>query len=84
MPGEGGDDPDGELMAAIHDVSEYTGLSVLDALNLPCDLFLLCRKNYIVDLYNQTPEGREYLEQCRIARQTTPDWDAVHKIMEEL
>lgn len=84
MPGSGGEDPDEELLTTARAVVEYTGLSLNEALDLPCDLYLLCYKNWVVDRLNQTEQGREYLEECRIARQTTPDWDAVHKMMEKM
>lgn len=62
----------------------YTGLNLHEALALPCDLFLLCRKNYLVEQLNATPEGREYLEECRIANQSEPDREAFHRLMEIL
>lgn len=84
MPGEGGDDPDEELLTTARAVVEYTGLSLSEALDLPCDLYLLCYKNWVVERLNLTEQGREYLEECRIARQTEPDWDAVHRAMEKI
>lgn len=83
-PGEAAEDADEEILTAAREVMLYTGLDLYGALALPCDLFLLCRKNYLIEQLNATPEGREYLEECRIANQSEPDWDAVRKLMEIL
>ena len=45
---------------------------------MPTDLFLLMRKNYIVDNLRQTEEGREYLADCERLKQTEPDYQALH------
>jgi hypothetical protein len=63
---------------------EYTGLNMLEALELPCDLFMLCRKNGTVKRLMQSEEGREYLESCKAAKQTKPDWDALHRLQGKL
>ena len=63
---------------------EYTGLNMKEALELPCDLYMLCRKNAIVSKLMQTEEGREYLESCRTAKQTEPDWEALHRLQGKL
>lgn len=83
MPGEEADG-DEELAQSIRSVIEYTGLSLNEVLDLPCDLFLLFRKNRIVDRLRQTEEGREYLADCERAKQTKPDMEAVHRVMEML
>ena len=63
---------------------EYTGLNLHEALDLPCDLFMLCRKNHHVQRLMQTEEGREYLNSCKAAKQTKPDWDALHRLQGKL
>lgn len=63
---------------------EYTGLNMHEALELPCDMFMLCKKNQEIYMLMQTEEGREYLEECRIANQSEPDWEGVHRIMGKL
>lgn len=83
MPGEAADG-DEELTRSIRAVIEYTGMGFEEVLRMPCDLFLLCRKNWIVDRLQQTEEGREYMEDCERAKQTKPDMEAVHRLMGRL
>lgn len=54
------------------------------ALDLPCDLFLLCRKNWYIEQLSQTEQGRQYLEDCERYKQTKPDLSALKKLMGEL
>lgn len=75
---------DGELMRGIRDVMRYTGLNLAEALKLPCDLFLLCRKNYMVEQLMQTAEGREYLEDCERLKQTRMDRSGLHALMKRM
>lgn len=63
---------------------QYTGLNLHQALDLPCDLFMLCRKNGTVERLMQSEEGREYLNNCKAAKQTTPDWDGLHRLQGKL
>ena len=65
----------------VHAVAEYARLSLWEALEMPCDLFMLCYKNWTVDRLNQTPEGRQYLEDCERYSQTKLDRDGLHRIM---
>lgn len=51
-----------------------------EALDLPCDLFLLCYKNRTVELLSQTEEGREYLKDCKRLRQTEMDMDGLRRL----
>ena len=67
-------------MPSIHRVIEYSGLSYYDALELPCDVFALMFKHSIIDEYNKTPEGREYLEKCKRLQQTEIDVSAFRKM----
>lgn len=60
-------------MPAIRRVIAYSGLSYTETLRLPTDVFLLMKKNAIVDDYMATPEGREYLEKCERLKVTEPD-----------
>ena len=54
-------------------VAEYARLNFWEALNLPCDLFMLCRKNAIMSKLEQTEEGRQYLADCERYKQTRMD-----------
>lgn len=69
---------------AAHAVAEYTRMSLMEALDLPCDLFLLCWKNSIVERLGQTQEGRQYLEDCERYRQTRPDMEALRGLKQRL
>lgn len=65
-------------------MAEYARLSLHEALQLPCDLYLLCLKNWYVDRLQQTEEGREYLATCERMKKTKLDKDALHRLMERL
>lgn len=71
-------------MPSIRDVIIYSGLSYGEVLELPCDLFMLMRKNYIADKLNETPEGREYLEKCERLRTTKADRAGIKALKKKL
>lgn len=52
-----------------------------EALDLPCDMFMLCYKNHTVDRLRQTPEGREYLEDCERLQKTKLDKKGLKNLM---
>ena len=58
-----------EIMPSIKKVADYGNFSIHEALNLPCDMFLLMLKNSIIDEMNKTPEGKEYLAKCERLQQ---------------
>ena len=60
-------------MQSIKDVINYSNSSYNDVLNLPIDIFLLMRKNYIIDQLRETPQGQEYLENCERYKITKPE-----------
>lgn len=62
----------------------YSNLSYNEVLELPCDLFLLMRKNYIVDKLNETEEGQEYLQKCERLRTTKADRAAIKALKKRL
>lgn len=62
----------------------YTGLNLHEALALPCDLFMLCRKNAFIESMSQTEKGREYLQECEDAKHTKPDFEALHRLQGKL
>lgn len=67
-------------MPSIHRVIDYSGLSYYDALDLPCDVFALMLKHSIIDDYNKTEAGREYLEKCKRLQQSDIDISAFRKM----
>jgi len=66
-------------MPQIRRVMEYANLSYHDALNLPCDTFLLMAKNHFIREMNSSKEGREYLEKCERLKATDIDINALRK-----
>ena len=72
------------MAAAVHAVAEYARVSFDGALDLPCDLFMLCRKNWLIDRLQQTDEGRQYLEDCERYKQTKPDREALNRLKQRL
>lgn len=71
-------------MRSVRAVVEYTGLNMLEALELPCDMFMLCYKNRVIEILQQTEQGREYLEDCERLRQTKMDIDGVRRLMKTM
>lgn len=78
-PLEGENLADYSYMDSIRQVILYSGMTYKEVLSLPTDVFLLMRKNYIIERLQQTEEGRKYLEDCERLKQTEPDYNAIHK-----
>lgn len=68
-------------MRALRAVVEYTGLNLHEALQLPCDVYLLCYKNWLVDRLMQTENGRKYLDDCERLKQTKLDRAGLAQLM---
>ena len=66
-------------MSTIKQVMDYSHLSYFDVLNLPLDVFMLMRKNYIIDELRQTEEGRKYLDDCERLKRKDMDIDTLFK-----
>lgn len=60
-------------------VSDYTGLNFNEVIQLDCITFKILAKDAFIDKVGQTEEGREYLENCWILRQTKPDRDKLRE-----
>lgn len=80
MPNEGNTIKEIEFLPSIHDVICYSKMSYNDVLDLPVDIFLLMRKNYIIDKLKETKEGREYLEKCERLKITEPDIEGLRNL----
>ena len=65
-------------------VAQYTGESFRAALGMPCDLFMLCYKNWYVERLEATEEGRQYLRDCERLKQTRLDREGLRKLMRRL
>lgn len=68
----------------VHRVAEYARCTFLEALALPCDLFMLMYKNSVVDALSATEEGQQYLEDCERLKQTKMDREGLRRLMEKL
>lgn len=80
---EGGEGHDEEqLMPSIRRVIEYSGLTFVDVLQLPTDVFLLMVKNHYLDELQSTQEGRDYLAKCKRLNTTEADRNEVSKFLQ--
>lgn len=68
-------------MRGIHAVMEYTGMGMKEVLKLPCDMFMLCRKNWEIDRLMETEAGREYLDDCERYKQTKMDKNGMQRLI---
>jgi hypothetical protein len=66
-------------MPSIHRVCVYLNLDYHSALDLSCDEFASAFKNSIIDEYQKTEAGREYLEKCKRLQETEIDITAFRK-----
>ena len=66
-----------EALPEIHRVMEYTGLNMLEVLNLPIDFYMAVVRRATLDRLEATKEGREYLEQCERLNAKTVDTEAL-------
>lgn len=59
-------------------------MSILEALELPVDMFALCVKNQTIHTLMQSEEGRKYLDDCNRFRVTTMDIDGLNRLRAQL
>jgi len=52
---------------------DYARLNFLEIEQLPVDVYLGLRRDAFIYKLNKTEKGREYLENCWIMEQTSPD-----------
>ncbi len=64
-------------------VSAYTLISFTDLMRLDCFTFKMLLRDAFVDKMRQTEEGRDYLEQCWLVKQTKPDRARLRKQYKE-
>jgi hypothetical protein len=65
--------------ASLKAVSEYTGFNFNECLELDCYTFKVLIKDSLINRLSKTNEGREYLEDCWLLTQTTPDRESLRK-----
>ena len=54
-------------------VADYTRLNFNEVIEMDCITFKMLLRDAFVDMMSRTEEGRDYLEQCWILKQTDPD-----------
>lgn len=60
-------------------VSEYTGLSFNEVVELDCYTFKVLVKDSFIEMMSRTKEGREYLEDAYYITLTAPDKKSLRK-----
>ena len=63
-------------------VAEYTGMSFLELADIDCITFKKLLRDAFIHRIRQTEEGREYLENCWLVKQTEPDRRRLRKYKE--
>lgn len=66
-------------MSGIKDVIDYANLDYFKVLKLPLDVFMMMRKNKVINDCMQTEEGRKYLADCKRLNTTEPDYAAIKR-----
>jgi len=54
-------------------VADYSGLNFNEVIELDCITFKMLVRDAFIDMMSKTEDGRDYLEQCWILKQTEPD-----------
>ena len=57
----------------IHIVADYTGMNFDELMRLDCTTFKMLPRDGYINRMRQSEEGREYLENCWLIKQTEPD-----------
>lgn len=57
----------------LHLIAEYTGMSFPELMQIDCITFKMLLRDAFINRMRQTEEGREYLENCWLIKQTEPD-----------
>ena len=64
-------------------VSDYTGLNFNEVIELDCITYKMLVRDAFVDMMSRSEEGRDYLEQCWVLKQTKPDTVGLRKLTEK-
>ena len=63
-------------------VADYTRLNFNEVIELDCITFKMLLRDAFIDMMSKSEEGRDYLEQCWIIKQTEPDTAKLRKLTE--
>lgn len=64
-------------------VSTYTGMSFSELMGVDCITFKMLLRDAFINKMRQTEEGREYLENCWLIKQTEPNRAELRKQFKE-
>ena len=64
-------------------VSDYTRLNFNEVIELDCITFKMLLRDAFIDMMSKSEEGRDYLEQCWILKQTEPDIAKLRELTEK-
>lgn len=70
------------MTCEIKAISDYTGLSFNEVLELPISLFLLYKKEAWIQNNLKSEAGRQFLKDLWRLQQTQPDMDAIHRFQQ--
>lgn len=57
----------------LHLIAEYTRMSFAELMQIDCITFKMLLRDAFINKMRQSEEGREYLENCWLMKQTEPD-----------
>ncbi len=60
-------------------ISDYSGLTFNEVLNLPLSLYLLYRRDAWIHNNMRSEKGKEFLKALWRLRQTEPDYEVIHR-----
>lgn len=64
-------------------VADYTRLNFNEVIELDCFTFKMLLRDAFVDMMSKSEEGRDYLEQCWILKQTEPNIARLRELTEK-
>ena len=67
----------------LHMISQYTGMNFAELMLLDCITFKMLLHDAFINKMRQSEEGREYLENCWLIKQTEPDRAQLRKQFKE-
>ena len=60
-------------------ISDYTGLNFIECVNLDCFVYRQLFADALITKLSATEQGKQYLDDCYVLRQTNPDKKALHE-----
>jgi hypothetical protein len=63
----------------LHLIAEYTRMSFSELMLLDCFTFKMLLRDAFISRMRQSEEGREYLENCWLLKQTEPDRNTLRR-----